>query len=77
MAVSSSADVPGQGFTTWKKSTRSNGGDACVEVAPEQVVGVRDTKEKGLGPVLTFSPAAWSAFTAAVVADGSPLAGGF
>jgi hypothetical protein len=60
------ADLTG---AVWRKSTRSgNGGSDCVEVAKNlpDVVGVRDTKDHGLGPVLTFSPAAWSTFTAAV-----------
>jgi hypothetical protein len=52
----------------WKKSTRStNGGSSCVEVAmTPEVVGVRDTKAHGRGPILTFSPAEWAAFTAGV-----------
>ncbi|MEV0429143.1 DUF397 domain-containing protein [Micromonospora sp. NPDC049836] len=48
----------------WRKSTRSggNGGD-CVEVAANLpgVVGVRDSKDPA-GPVLTFTPAAWTRF---------------
>ena len=59
------ADVTG---AVWRKSTRSgNGGSDCVEVAiTPDVIGVRDTKDHGAGPVLMFSPAEWSAFTAAV-----------
>jgi hypothetical protein len=60
------ADLTG---AVWRKSTRSdNGGSSCVEVAKNLpgVVGVRDTKDVGAGPVLEFSPGAWSAFTAAV-----------
>lgn len=51
----------------WRKSTRSdNGGSTCVEVATNLpgVVGVRDSKDSQ-GPVLTFTPAAWSAFAQA------------
>lgn len=48
----------------WRKSTRSgdNGGD-CVEVADNLagLVAVRDSKNP-TGPVLAFSPAAWTAF---------------
>jgi hypothetical protein len=48
----------------WRKSSRSggNGGD-CVEVAdgPTGVVGVRDSKDP-TGPVLVFTPTAWSTF---------------
>ncbi|MCZ7436556.1 DUF397 domain-containing protein [Micromonospora sp. WMMC241] len=50
----------------WRKSTRSggNGGD-CVEVAGNlpSVVAVRDSKDPA-GPVLTFTPAAWTRFVA-------------
>ncbi|SBT65509.1 protein of unknown function (DUF397) [Micromonospora sediminicola] len=48
----------------WRKSTRSGGnGGNCVEVAGNLpgVVGVRDSKDPA-GPVLTFSPAAWTRF---------------
>jgi hypothetical protein len=60
------ADLTG---AVWRKSTRSdNGGSTCVEVAKNVpgVVGVRDTKDVGRGPVLTFTAGAWTAFTAAV-----------
>ncbi|WBB72396.1 DUF397 domain-containing protein [Micromonospora sp. WMMD1128] len=57
------ADLTG---AQWRKSTRSgsNGGD-CVEVADNLpgVVAVRDSKNPA-GPVLTFTPAAWTTFTA-------------
>ena len=49
----------------WRKSSRSGNQGDCVEVAdtlPEGGVGVRDSKDPN-GPVLTFSPASWSAFT--------------
>lgn len=48
----------------WKKSTRSNGAGACVEVATNLsgVVAVRDTKDNGTGPVLIFTPGEWDAF---------------
>ncbi len=48
----------------WRKSTRSdNGGDSCVEVADNltDVVLVRDSKDR-TGPVLAFSPTAWTTF---------------
>ena len=40
-------------FTSWKKSSFSSGGDNCVEVAfaADGSVGVRDSKQKGLGPI--------------------------
>ncbi|MFC8847197.1 MULTISPECIES: DUF397 domain-containing protein [unclassified Micromonospora] len=48
---------------TWRKSTRSNNGGDCVEVADNLsgMVGLRDSKDPS-GPVLTFTPRAWAAF---------------
>jgi hypothetical protein len=53
---------------TWHKSSRSNGGAAtCVEVAyGPGVVGVRDTKQEGRGPVLGFASGEFADFTALV-----------
>ncbi|MET8280695.1 DUF397 domain-containing protein [Micromonospora sp. NPDC005174] len=51
----------------WRKSTRSNNGGDCVEVADNipGVVGLRDSKDP-TGPVLTFDPSVWSTFVANV-----------
>jgi Domain of unknown function (DUF397) len=53
----------------WRKSTYSgdNGGQ-CVEVAfHDGVVGLRDSKAQGHGPVLTFAPGEWNAFVSGVI----------
>ena len=51
--------------TRWFKSSYSGGSQECVEVAfiDGDAVGVRDSKDRG-GPALSFTPAAWEAFTA-------------
>ena len=51
----------------WKSSYSANGGASCVECAklPDGGMAVRDTKDRS-GPVLTFTPAEWEAFTAGV-----------
>jgi hypothetical protein len=52
--------------TPWHKSSYSNSSGDCVEVATaERMIGVRDSKQHGRGPVLEFTAAAWSAFLAA------------
>jgi Domain of unknown function (DUF397) len=59
-------------ITGWRKSTRCDGG-ACVEVGQGgAMLAVRDTKNNGSGPVLTFPAGAWKAFTAALKADDRP-----
>ncbi|MET9026255.1 DUF397 domain-containing protein [Nocardia sp. NPDC004168] len=54
----------------WFKSSRSQGGADCVEVAylAGGLVGVRDSKNP-MGPALVFAPGEWDTFTAGV-ADG-------
>ena len=48
----------------WRKSSYSTGERSCVEVADLTGgrVAVRDTKDHGLGPILTFAPKAWDGF---------------
>lgn len=59
------------GSIPWRKSTYSNnGGVDCVEAG--QVPGavlVRDTTQRGAGPVLRLAPADWERFARAVRAD--------
>ena len=47
----------------WRTSSSSDGG-GCVEVAYlDGVIGLRDTKDKGNGPVLEFTEYEWSCFS--------------
>jgi Domain of unknown function (DUF397) len=53
---------------SWRKSRRSMNGGNCLEAASTScAVLVRDTTDCG-GPVLAYSPAAWTAFLASVKA---------
>jgi hypothetical protein len=56
----------------WHKSSYSNGnGGSCVEVAdlPDGGRAVRDTKDRGDGPILWFTGDEWSAFVKGVRAS--------
>ncbi|MFJ1640794.1 DUF397 domain-containing protein [Streptomyces sp. NPDC088256] len=59
-------------YPRWFKSSYSNNGGACVEVAvnlvvPRGVVPVRDSKNLG-GPVLSFPAGSFTSFVAGVKA---------
>lgn len=57
----------------WRKSSYSGGnqGDACVEIGTglAGIVPVRDSKDPD-GPVLAFTPAAWTAFLTTLRTEG-------
>jgi len=54
----------------WQKSTLSSYNGSCFEIARllSDRIGVRDTKDKGSGPVLIFNQNEWSSFAAGVKA---------
>jgi Domain of unknown function (DUF397) len=49
---------------SWRKSSFSNYNGSCLEAGRLQsgLIGVRDTKDNGSGPVLIFTDREWSAF---------------
>jgi len=59
----------------WRKSVFSAGNGACAEVGQGSgpVVGIRDSKNGGAGPVLTFSASAWEAFTGQLKRKGTVM----
>ncbi len=60
----------------WRTSTRSSNGGNCVEVDFTATgVRMRDSKARGTGPIIDFSPAQWAAFLAESV-RGLPSANG-
>lgn len=50
-------------YTNWRTSSRSSGGDNCVEiaVADNATVGMRDSKDR-TGAVLEFTADTWADF---------------
>lgn len=49
----------------WKKSARSGSSGNCVEARMEDgTVQIRDTKDNGSGPILSFTRGEWDAFLA-------------
>ena len=58
-------------FLHWRKSSLSNGGLDCVEIAfaADGTVGIRDSKQGEKSPVLEFSKSEWNAFIGGIKAD--------
>jgi len=54
-------------ITTWRRSSRSGGGNNCVEIALRDAPAVRDSKNPEDGP-LNVEPACWAPFLAALKA---------
>ncbi|MCC3777841.1 DUF397 domain-containing protein [Streptomyces sp. UNOB3_S3] len=56
----------------WRKSSHSDAGNGCIEVADgyqrEGFMPVRDSKDPS-GPAIVFPIAAWSAFVADIIND--------
>ena len=52
---------------TYRKSSRSTTADNCMEVAdlPSGHRTIQDSKDAA-GPILTFGPSEWAAFTAGI-----------
>jgi len=64
-----STTQPNLAGATWRTSTYSGAQGDCIEVAEgiASAVPVRDSKDQA-GPALIFTPTAWQAFVAGVLA---------
>jgi len=64
--VQSDGDI--EASAAWRKSSWSAVNGNCVEVVGLRsgLIAVRDTKDAGCGPVLTFGPEVWGSFVSAL-----------
>ncbi|GAA1830160.1 hypothetical protein GCM10009735_77340 [Actinomadura chokoriensis] len=62
----------GTHYVHWRKSSHSAPDGECVEIGRSSVgnIGVRDTKQRGTGPILDFTPREWATFLQAVRSRG-------
>lgn len=56
--------------TSWRKSSHSTYNGNCVEIGhlDGKIIGVKDAKHHGRGPVLAFTQDEWSVFLSGVKA---------
>ena len=66
------APVPVVTDASWRKSTYSTYNGNCVEIGhlDAKIIGIKDAKHHGKGPVLAFTRNEWSAFLGSVKAGG-------
>lgn len=63
-------------FGSWTKANRSNPSGNCVQAKPSMATGnllilVRDSKQSGQGPVISFLPEQWQELQHIVCTEGS------
>jgi uncharacterized protein DUF397 len=74
VAVNRQSSLTALSATSWKKPTKSQGENACVEVASTpSLAGVRDSKQRGHGPILAFDRELWNCFVSKLKAGSFDL----
>jgi hypothetical protein len=72
VSCSRDAPVPVVAGASWRKSTYSTYNGNCVEIGhlDAKIIGVKDAKHQGRGPVLAFTRDEWNTFLGGVKAGG-------